>query len=513
MQLKNWLGIYETFAARMNWVRRARRFVNRKARQGAPGYVTPGQTTGYGPSRWMSSPRMRRAMQRQDYFTALGQFERLEDRTLLTVVVESSAASFGTGGGSLTETVSSFEVPAGNDRAIVVLTSAVYVSTAVADFGSQSFTKVASSGTKAQVSIWIATLGSSGTATTADVTATFSGGDARNGIAVLALSGVDQTTPTSGLVTETSGDGSIDVVSTSGDLVVDAVLASLTSAGTVVTAGTGQTADLAEYVMSGLNVNAVGASHESGAATTTMSWDLDGISPAFLEHVGINIRQAVSSDSTPPTITSIARQSPATSTTNADSLTFRVTFNEDVQNVTAGDFTVTGPSGASIGVAAVSASVYDVTISGGDLGSLNATVDLNIAVGNDIQDLASNALGNTPTIGSEQMYVIDNTAPTVTISDDEAGTANIAGGDITYTFTFSEPVTGFTADDITVVNGTKGTFTPVSSTEYTLVVTPSPNFEGNLTVDVAGAVAIDAASNPNAVRAGGGHAASSRQQY
>ena len=44
---------------------------------------------------------------------------------------------------------------------------------------------------------------------------------------------------------------------------------------------------------------------------------------------------------------------------------------------------------------------------------------------------------------------------TVTITDDEAGTANIAGGSILYTFQFSETVTGFDAADITVVNGTR----------------------------------------------------------
>ncbi|WP_390521857.1 Ig-like domain-containing protein, partial [Vibrio fortis] len=56
--------------------------------------------------------------------------------------------------------------------------------------------------------------------------------------------------------------------------------------------------------------------------------------------------------------------------------------------------------------------------------------------------------------------------PTVSISNDTTGTAT---GDVTYTFTFSEAVTGFTADDITVSGGSKGTFTAVSGTVYTLV--------------------------------------------
>ena len=98
--------------------------------------------------------------------------------------------------------------------------------------------------------------------------------------------------------------------------------------------------------------------------------------------------------------------------------------------------------------------------------------------------------------------VADTTAPGVTINDDEAGTGNIAGGDITYTFTFDEPVTGFAIGDITVANGTKGTFTAVSSTVYTLVVTPTAGFEGNVTVDVAAGVVVDAANNGNTAATG-----------
>ena len=88
-------------------------------------------------------------------------------------------------------------------------------------------------------------------------------------------------------------------------------------------------------------------------------------------------------------------------------------------------------------------------------------------------------------------------APTVTITDDEAGTANIASGSILYTFQFSEMVTGFDAADITVVNGTPGTFTAVDGDTYTLVVTPMADFQGILAVGVAAGVAFDAAVTPN----------------
>ena len=108
--------------------------------------------------------------------------------------------------------------------------------------------------------------------------------------------------------------------------------------------------------------------------------------------------------------------------------------------------------------------------------------------------IGSDADGDT--IGS-QLQATVLPAPTVTITDDEAGTANIASGSILYTFQFSEIVTGFDAADITVVNGTPGTFTAVDGDTYTLVVTPMADFQGILAVGVAAGVAFDAAVTPN----------------
>ena len=52
-------------------------------------------------------------------------------------------------------------------------------------------------------------------------------------------------------------------------------------------------------------------------------------------------------DSTAPGVSSVARHNPSSSPTNADSVTWRVTFDEDVENVTADDFSVSGPTGAT----------------------------------------------------------------------------------------------------------------------------------------------------------------------
>ena len=116
-------------------------------------------------------------------------------------------------------------------------------------------------------------------------------------------------------------------------------------------------------------------------------------------------------DNTAPTVTSIERQSPSSSRTNADSLTWRVTFSEDVANVDAADFTVTGTTATLSVTVGTTPAIYDVTASGGDLAGLRYdTVTLDFAVGQDIVDMASHELENTvPTGTNDHSYRVDNT--------------------------------------------------------------------------------------------------------
>ena len=200
-------------------------------------------------------------------------------------------------------------------------------------------------------------------------------------------------------------------------------------------------------------------------------------------------------DTTAPTVASIARQNPTSSPTNADSLTWRVTFSEAVSNVGAADFAVSGTTATVTAVATVSGltGAYDVTTSGGNLAGVSATVTLTIASSHNIQDAASNALSNTaPTGTNDNSYVVDNTAPTVTISSVPAtSTAWFLPK-----FTFSEAVTGFAVGDITLGNATASSFTTArNKTAYWVVVTPTT--AGTVTVDVSANAARDAAGNGN----------------
>ena len=200
-----------------------------------------------------------------------------------------------------------------------------------------------------------------------------------------------------------------------------------------------------------------------------------------------------SSDTTAPEVTSIERQVPTTSPTNADSLTWLVTFDEDVENVDAPDFEVDGTT-APLGVAAVpgSSAQYEVTASEGDLAGLDGTVTLSFASAQNIVDTAGNALADTtPTGTNENTYDVDNTAPTVTIT----GVPATSSAPFTATFTFTEAVTGFALGDIGMGNGTASDFMETSTSVYTALITPA--VDGLVTVDVAKEVATDLAGNDN----------------
>ena len=203
---------------------------------------------------------------------------------------------------------------------------------------------------------------------------------------------------------------------------------------------------------------------------------------------------SVPRDTTLPRVASIARQNPMSSPTNADSLTWRVTFSEAVSNVDAADFAVSGTTATVTAVAAVSGltGAYDVTASGGNLAGLSATVTLAISSSHNIADAATNSLTNTTSTGTnDNSYVLDNTAPSVTIS----GVPGTSTAPFRATFTFSEAVTEFAVDDITLSNATASSFTTTSTTVYTALVTPTAS--GTVTVDVPANAAQDAVTNGN----------------
>lgn len=87
--------------------------------------------------------------------------------------------------------------------------------------------------------------------------------------------------------------------------------------------------------------------------------------------------------------------------------------------------------------------------------------------------------------------------PSLSITDDTPGTTN---GPVRFTFRFSEPVIGFSAEDIAVAGGTPGLLAPAApdGTAYTLTITPpAGTAAGLIGVSVASGAADDAAGNPS----------------
>jgi hypothetical protein len=86
-------------------------------------------------------------------------------------------------------------------------------------------------------------------------------------------------------------------------------------------------------------------------------------------------------------------------------------------------------------------------------------------------------------MNSSNVFTI-NTAPQLQITDNSTTDVVASSSSVTYSFTFDQPVMGFDTNDVTVTNGTKGAFTKINDSLYTLVVT-EPAGSGTTQVVVA----------------------------
>ncbi|QGJ71066.1 Hypothetical protein PBC10988_27690 [Planctomycetales bacterium 10988] len=173
--------------------------------------------------------------------------------------------------------------------------------------------------------------------------------------------------------------------------------------------------------------------------------------------------------------------SPNGTATANSMITFTFQFSEEVTGFTASDIQVT--NGTKGTFSTVDATTYTLIVNATENGFVTVNVAENIA-----QDISTN--GNTAASAS---VLYDNSTPQLSITPDGIETNSTL---ITFTFQFSEGVTGFTAGDIQVSNGTKGTFESVSATIYTLEVTPGN--EGEVALQVGENVAFDSFGVGNA---------------
>ena len=190
---------------------------------------------------------------------------------------------------------------------------------------------------------------------------------------------------------------------------------------------------------------------------------------------GVNLTRVY--DNVAPTVTI---SSSATDPTNVSLIPVTITFSESVTGFVVGDI---GVVNGTTGNLAGSGTTYTANITPTGQGMVTVSVAANVA-----KDAATN--GNSAATNLTRVY--DNVVPTVTITSSATDPTNISP--IPIAITFSESVIGFDATDISVTNGTAGTFAG-SGTTYTANITPSG--QGTVTVGVAGALASDAAGNTN----------------
>ena len=251
-----------------------------------------------------------------------------------------------------------------------------------------------------------------------------------------------------------------------------------------VTISTGNLASLNGSVSIGVNVSDVtdqaGNPLSSGVPTTTNN-------------------NSYVVDNTAPDLTSVALNTPATSPTNADALTWRFTFTQEVSNLDATDFSIVGSTATVTGITDQTGGVYDVTISGGDLVNLNATVSISVNV-SDITDQAGNALSSgTPTGANNNSYVVDNGLDLSSVVLNTPATSPTNADALTWRFTFTDVVTNLDATDFSIT-GSTATVTGITDQTggvYDVTISGGDLAALNATVSIAVNVSdiVDAAGN------------------
>ena len=204
---------------------------------------------------------------------------------------------------------------------------------------------------------------------------------------------------------------------------------------------------------------------------------------------------------TTPAVASLKRRSPAVETTNANTLTWRLAFNMDVQNVTSADFEVAGLTTPTVTVTAKTGSqrIYDIKVTGEGLADLTGTASLGFASGQDItavddtpDDTSDDtALSATWPDAAQRSYSLDNTAPQPTIAPTTVGSSPF-----TALIRFDKDVTGFTGG-VTATSASVAAPVRADARTYTVQVTPNTGAT-TVTVTVGANKAQDDLGNGNA---------------
>ena len=161
--------------------------------------------------------------------------------------------------------------------------------------------------------------------------------------------------------------------------------------------------------------------------------------------------------------------------------TATITFSEEVSSFVLSDITLGNATASNF--INTNNKVYTALVTPNSDG--NVTIDVPNDVAND------NAL-NGNILATQFSVIYDGTKPSTTITSNASSNTNSA---FTATITFSEKVSNFDINDITLSNATASNFVAVSTQIYAALITPTK--DGLVTIDVAKNVANDDANNGN----------------
>lgn len=248
------------------------------------------------------------------------------------------------------------------------------------------------------------------------------------------------------------------------------------------------------YNGTGSTVNVTGLS--SGATYRVMVVEYNGSSGAqdYLTTPATgNPANVTTLSGGPITINSITRVTD--SLTNAGSVQYNVTFAAGVTGLNASNFalaTTGNISGAAIASLTGSGSTYTVTV---NTGTGDGNISLNLA---NAGRLTPGIVSPLPFVG--QIYTIDRTPPSVTISAPSVNTMLSGSSQLTYTVTYADDnfkTSNLTASDITLNSNGSATGTvsvSASGTTYTVTISAITG-SGTLGFSIAAGTAIDLVGN------------------
>ncbi|MBN2353736.1 MAG: chitobiase/beta-hexosaminidase C-terminal domain-containing protein [Spirochaetales bacterium] len=260
----------------------------------------------------------------------------------------------------------------------------------------------------------------------------------------------------------------------------DVTLTGTAGAATGTVTGSGTTYNVAVSGMTGdgtvIASLAVGMAHDAAGNGNDASTSTDN---------------TVSYDGTAPTVT-VDQAGGQADPTHTSPVNFTVVFSESVSDFATGDVTITGTAGGSkTATVTGSGTTYNVAVTGM---TTDGTIIASIAAG-----AAHDAVGNASSASTSGDNTVswDGTAPDVVVSTAAPDPTSV--DPIPFSFSFSETVTGFTAADITVTNGTAGNLQTSNDRDFTadISVTGAPTDNVTVTVNVYSMVCTDQAGNGN----------------